>query len=92
MRRRAATRWIVVAALLIVTSLLAPPARAAITTFQEGVSSYNSTKDTNLDEEFGRELQAVATKGSHVRVRGTVLNLNAARPALTPETIEAVRE
>lgn len=47
---------------------------------------------TDLDEKFGRELQAVATKGSHVRVRGTVLNLNATRPALTPETIEAVRE
>ena len=45
---------------------------------------------TDLEKELEGELQPFAAKGSLVRVRGTVLNLDAAHPALTPEAIEAV--
>ena len=45
---------------------------------------------TDLKKDFEGKLQVLAMKGTPVRVRGTVLNLDAARPALTPEAIEAL--
>ena len=44
---------------------------------------------TDLPTDIGGELQPLATKGALVRVRGTVLSLDAARPTLTPVAIEA---
>ena len=47
---------------------------------------------TGLEQGFEGELQALAAKGAPVRVRGTVLNLDASHPALTPQAIEATGE
>lgn len=47
---------------------------------------------TDLEQRFEGGLQASATKGTSVRVRGTVRNLGASNPALTPKAIDAVGE
>ncbi len=47
---------------------------------------------TDLKQDFEGKLQGFATKGAPERVRGTVLNLDAPHPVLTPETIEALGE
>ena len=47
---------------------------------------------TDLKQHFAGELQALGSKGAPVRVRGTVRNLDASHPALTPEAIGAVGE
>ena len=45
---------------------------------------------TDLKQGFEGELRALGSKGTPVRVRGTVRDLDASHPALTPEVIGAV--